>query len=265
MSSAFEQLCTSKKIVAFVLIAFFSIPAIAQSTRLRLAETNSTITLSFVPDKQFPEDFRSIIFHSSGTTTRLTAHDQIIRIPATRQERKDAFTWSANAPGVMIDPSRYFMVGKYTVNAKPHTLLFFLSDAAASDAAPLLIIGFSDQGKPFKVFERPYELAAVEQTDAGALMKGSESISQAICATGDPKAPSSTTYDPYSVFLIQPDAKPIYLLKASRDYNLKHYVWAGPYASESVSVISNLPGHPKMFAASNARADHLMAKIKCMP
>ncbi len=250
---------------AIALIALFSIPAMAQSTTLNLAETNSKITLSFVPDKQFPEDFRTIVVRSSGITTRLTAHDQIIRIPATREERKSAFIWSADVPGLKIEPSRYFLVGCYLANGRPHTLLFFLSDAAASDAAPLLIVGFSNEGKPFKVFERQYELTAFEQTDSGALMTGKESLSQGICGFRDPKAPSATTYDPYSVFLIQPDTKPIYLLAASRDYNRKHYVWAGPHMSESISVIYNLPGHPKVIAVSNTRANQLLAKTKCTP
>jgi hypothetical protein len=240
-------------------------PALAQSTKLLLPETGSTITLSFTPDKQFPEDFRTIVIRSSATTTRFTAHDQMIRIPATRQERKDAFIWSADAVGLKIHPSRYFLVGQYTIDAKPHTLLFFLSDATASDAAPLLIIGFSDQGVPFKLFERQYELTSFEPTDTGALITGNESISQAMCDSGDPHAPSSTTYDPFSIFLLQPDAKPLYQPEASRDYNRKHYVWAGPHASEAIAVIYNLPGHLKNFAVPVARHDKLMAGVKCIP
>jgi hypothetical protein len=240
-------------------------PALAQSTKFFLPETGATITLSFTPDKQFPEDFRTIVIRSSGMTTRFTAHDQMIRIPATRQERKEAFIWSADASGLKIHPSHYFLVGQYSVDAKPHTLLFFLSDATASDAAPLLIIGFSDQGVPFKLFERQYELTSFEPTDTGALITGNESISQAMCDSGDPHAPSSTSYDPFSIFLVQPNAKPVYQLDASRDYNLKHYVWAGPHSSEATAVIYNLPGHPKIFAVPVARHDKLMANVKCIP
>ena len=266
MNAKLQQLSGSKTTAAAVaLMILFSIPAMAQSTTLKLAEINANITLSLVPDKQFPKDFRTIVIRSSGTTTRLTANDQIIRIPATREERKSAFIWSADAPGLKLDPSRYFLVGTYTVDAKPHTLLFFLSDAAASDATPLLVIGFSDTGKPFKIFERQFELTAFERANGGALMIGNETISQGVCGTSDPKAPSATTYDPYSVFLIKPDQSPRYLLDASRAYNRKHYVWAGPKMSESISVIYNLPGHPNAFAASNSRADLLLAKAGCTP
>jgi hypothetical protein len=254
-----------KGLAAVTITAILTGTALAQTTRLELPETNSTITLSFVPDREFPQDFRTVVIHSAGTITRITAHDQFIRIPATREDRKKAFIWSADASGLKIDPSRYFLLGNYTATGKPHTLLFFLGEAAASDAAPLLIIGFTGAGKPFKLFGRKYELTSFQQADEGALMTGNESVSQGVCGYPDPKSPSSTTYDPYSVFLIQPDKKPVYLLDASRDYNLKHYVWAGPRAAESITVIYNLPGHPKVFAASNVRAQKLMAKVKCLP
>jgi hypothetical protein len=254
-------------VICFVLTMSIclTIPVIAQSTKLLLPETGFTIDLSLSPDKEFPEDFRSITIRSAGAITRLTTHDPIIRIPATRTERKKAFIWSADASGLKIDPSLYFLIGQYTTDAKPHTLLFLLSDAAASDATPLLIIGFSDQGVPFKVFERPYELTSFEQTNTGATITGNESIAQAMCDSGDPHAPSSTTYDPFSIFLLQPNAKPLYQLEASRDYNLKHYVWAGPHSSEATAVIYNLPGHPKIFAVPVARHDKLMAGLKCIP
>jgi len=248
------------------LVGLVALPllAAAQSASLLLRETGSTITLSFLHDKEFPEDYRSIMFRTSGRTTTITGHDLIHRIPATLNERK-SFLWVAETPSMKLDPSRFFMVGQYIVDAKPHTLLFFFSQGYASDAAPLLIVGFTEDGRPVKVFEREYELKSFEQGENGALIIGKETVPQTECDRADPKAPSSTTYDPYSVFLLRPDAKPLYLLDASRDYNRKHYVWAGPVMREDYAVIRNLPGHSRLIAVPASRADHILSSLNCTP
>lgn len=265
MNLCFSAAFNACKLGIFALLLWSATLLNAQSTKFLLAETNSEIVVRLTPDKQFPQDFRSIAITSSGTTTKVVAHDQIIRIPARRKERKAALIWSADATGIRIDPSSYFAVGLYTKEEKPHTLLFFLSDAAASDATPLLVIGFSDQGQPSKIFEGPYELTAFEQTDEGPEIIGKTSISQSLCDSGDAKAPSASTYDPYSVYLLQPGQKPRYMLNSARDYNRKHYVWAGSRSSESIAIVSNLAEHPKMFATPAANAQKLLAKAKCTP
>jgi hypothetical protein len=192
------------------------------------------------------------------------AHNPIHRIPATPKERRE-FLWITDTSGLKLDPSRFFMIGQYMADAKPHTLLFFFSHGYASDAAPLLILGFSPTGRPFKAFEREYELKSFEQTQNGALIIGKETVPQARCDPADPHAPSSTTYDPYSIFLMRPGHKPRYLFDTSRAYNRKHYVWAGPRVREDYAVVFNLPGHPRVFAVPAKQLDHLFAGINCTP
>jgi hypothetical protein len=253
-----------RSVIVFLLTLGLASRLLADSepTTIFLPETSSTLALSLIHDKEFPDEYRSIVFHSVAKTYTLIARNPIHRIPATSKERAALF-WFGPISGLKTDPSRFFMIGQYSVDAKPHTLLFFFSQAYASDAAPLLIVGFADDGRPIKVFEREYELKSFEQAEGGATITGAETVQQAMCAPSDPHAPSSTTYDPYSIFLLRPGVKPLYVLDASRAYNRKHYVWAGPVSREDYAVIRNLPGHPKLFAAPVSQLDRLLGGVNC--
>jgi len=72
------------------------------------------------------------------------------------------------------------------------------------------------------------------------------------------KAPYATTYDPYSVYIVQVEGSADYSLAASRKYNQVHYVWAGPHSREDFAVFYNVPGHTKPFGASATQLDKLL-------
>ncbi len=252
------------RLILACLCAATTLPAICEPVKFLLPETNSVVTLSLMHDKEFSDDYRSIAIQSAGTTTSIIAHDPIHRIPASPEERRQ-FLGFADIPGLKLNSSRIFMVGNYLVDQKPHTLLFFFSQGYESDAASLLIVGFSDLGKPSKVFEREFELKSFEQAENGAIITGKESISQGLCSPADANAPSAATYDPYSMFLLRLGIKPLYLLEASREYNRKHYVWAGPRTREDYAVIENLPRHPKFYAVPGKELGKILAGVKCNP
>ncbi len=236
-----------------------------KTVRILLPETNQRISISLTDHQHSNDRYSLISMRSNGITTQIPSRYGIIRIPLTKVQRKDQFIWAADTPGLRLDPTGDFLIGQYTTAGKQHMLLFFLSESYASDATPLLVIVFSSHGQPFKVFEREFEPSSFQQTDDGALLIGKETVSQGICIASQPGAPSASTYDPYSVFRLAPGSKAMYLPEASRLYNQKHYVWAGPKMREDFTVIRNLPGHPKIFGVSSAKAARLLAHMNCTP
>jgi hypothetical protein len=234
--------------------------AVAQSVNFTLPETGHLISLTFRHDTDSIDSFRALDINSAGKHFHLTAKS-IARIPATSDERHNRGFW-IDIPGLKLDPARYFLVGKYGTDSDKHTLLFFVSEAGASDAAGLLVIGFSATGDPYKVLERDYfDVTSFQSTndDAGFIV-GKETLSQVMGGDGfnGSTKPYATTYDPFSVFRVRPESKAAYSLTESRTYNQKHYVWAGPKSREDYAVLYNLPHHPKPVGAPASRVGTLL-------
>lgn len=212
-----------------------------------------------------PHSDPSTVIHitSAGTTYGIPSPNVIEPLPATPEERHQSGFW-LDISGLELDPSLYCLTTRYTEASQSHTLLFFISGAGASDAAPVLVIGFTQDGVPYKVLERnQLDITSFEiSPDGTPLIIGKATLSQVMTGDGGngSKAPYATTYDPFSVFIVHAGAKAIYSLEASRAYNEKHYVWAGPHSREDYAVVYNLPGHYKPFGATASRAIALVSQ-----
>jgi len=235
--------------------------AVAQPVKLVLPETQRNLTISFEPATGARDNFRSIRIDSDGRSFRFAPKAPVARIPTSPEERLQRGLWD-KISGLQLHSSRYFFLGEYSTDSKPHTLLFFVSEGAASDAAPLLVLGFSADGTPYKVLERDeFDPTCFESTGQGdALIIGKSSLSQVMAGDGSngSKTPYATTYDPFSVFVIHNLSRAEYSLTESRKYNQEHYVWAGPRTREDYAVLYNLPGHRKLLGAPASRVTTLL-------
>jgi hypothetical protein len=248
-----------------VLLISASQLAFAQQTAFRLPETGQDITLSFHPVSGRKDSFDSIDVISTGKHFHFSAKNTVARIPSNAEARRlDGFR--VDIPGLRLHPSRYFLVGKYGADSDVHTLLFFVGLVGASNAAPSLVLGFSATGDPYKVLERVYlDVSSFQPTtDGTALIVGKETLSQVMAGDGGNGStkPYATTYDPFSVFTVQPTRKAEYSLVESRTYNQAHYVWAGPKSREDYAVFYNLPHHPKLVGAPASCIDALLGAKK---
>ena len=79
---------------------------------------------------------------------------------------------------------------------------------------------------------------------------------------GHGTAPYATTYDPYAVYIVQPDKPAAYSLAETRKYNQAHYVWAGTHSREDVGVLFNLPGHHGPVLSTPAHIDEILTGKK---
>ncbi|MBB5319019.1 hypothetical protein [Tunturibacter empetritectus] len=237
--------------------------AAAESVNISLPETNKLISFTFQTKPGGNSSFRSFQVDSAGKHFNFTARNPIARIPANPDERRALGYW-IDIPGLKLNPSRYFLVGKYGTDADSHTLLFFISETEESDAAALLVIGFSTSGDPYKVLERDHlDVTSLKSTPDGAgLIVGKETLSQVMDGDGfnGSTKPYATTYDPFSVFIVHPDDKALYSLVISRSYNQKHYVWAGSHSREDYAVLYNLPAHHGVVGAPTSRVPALLAE-----
>jgi hypothetical protein len=245
----------------FFLFAITLQGAVAQSVSLILPETGKTISLKFEAMPQNPRNFRSIRIDSEEKKVRFVPKNPIARIPESEGERISASIWN-KLSGLKLHRSRFFFQGEYSTDSNPHTLLFFVSEQGASDAAPLLVLGFSEDGTPYKVLERnQFDVYRFQTTNQGdALIIGKATMSQVMYgdSRNDSKTPHATTYDPYSVFVVHGFSTAQYSLSASVKYNLAHYVWAGPHSREDYAVLYNVPGHPKVMGAPASQLETLM-------
>jgi hypothetical protein len=235
--------------------------ATAQRTTYTVPETGQVITLSFHPEPHGNNSFDSIDVTSAGKHFHFIAKYGVARIPATADERRSGGFW-IDIPGLKLHPSRYFLVGKYGTDSGVHSLLFFVGQARASDAAPTLVLGFSATGEPYKVIEREYlDVTSFQPAvDGAALIIGKDVMSEVVSGDGSSgsKSPYATTYDPFSVFVVHNSLPAVYSLAESKKYNLQHYVWAGPKFREDYAVFYNLPHHPKIVGAPASQAAALL-------
>jgi hypothetical protein len=254
-----------KRLWLLTLAAAASQFATAQRATYTVPETGQVITLSFHSEAPNKNIFDSIDITSTDKHVHFIPKYGVARIPATADERKSG-GFRVNIPGLKLHPSRYFLTGKYGTDPDVHSLLFFVGQAGASDAAPTFVLGFSETGEPYKVLERDYlDVTSFQSTlDGTALIIGKETLSQVMGGDGynGSTKPYATTYDPFSVFTVRPENKAAYSLVESRTYNQNHYVWAGPKAREDYAVLYNLPRHPKPQGAPASRVESLLGPGK---
>lgn len=238
---------------------------VAQHATYTLPETGQVITVSLHPVSDRSDSFDSVDVISAGKHFHFSAKNTVARIPATAERRRVEGFW-IHIPGLKSHPSRYFLIGEYGTGADVHSLLFFFGSAGASDAAPLLVLGFSPTGEPYKVVEREYlDVTSFQSAaDGTARIVGKDVLSQVMGGDGgnDSKKPYATTYDPFSVFIVHAGDRAIYSLVESRSYNQKNYVWAGPRSREDYAVFYNIPGHHRFFGASVSQAEALLGGKK---
>jgi hypothetical protein len=236
--------------------------AVAQRVSLFLPETQKNIVINFEPASGARDNFRSIRIDSDGRRFRFAPKAPVARIPTRPEERLQRGLLWDKIFGLQLHSSRYFFHGEYSMDSKTHTLLFFISEGGASDAAPLLVIGFSADGRPYKVLEREeFDPTSFQPTDRGdAFIIGKATMSQGMGGddSNGSKTPYATTYDPFSVFVIHNLSRAEYSLIESRKYNQEHYVWAGPRSREDYAVLYNLPGHRKLVGAPASRVAALL-------
>jgi hypothetical protein len=244
-----------------ILLVMAASPAAGQHATFTLPETGQPISFTFQPVPQTHDNYGSIAVDAAGKRFQFVAKNPIARIPATPAERTEG-GFFVNIPGLKIDPARYFLAGKFGTDSAPHTLLFFLSEAGASDAASLLVIGFLAGGEPYKVLERNnLDVTSFQpKGDDDALIIGKETMSEVMAGDGGNGStkPYATTYDPFSVFTSHACGKAMYSLAESETYNKEHYVWAGPHYREDYAVLHNLPGHRRPVGAPATKVNALL-------
>ena len=233
----------------------------AQRATLRVPEFEQPITISLGDSAPSGDGFNSVTIHAGGHATTFHPRNPIACAAPNKEDRKRDISW-AGVEGMRLDGSLCFYVGQFGANGSKHTILLFVSEGGASDAAPVLVIGFHVDGVPYKLLERDeLDVASfINRPDGSALLIGKPTLSQVIAPLGyDPRRdPYATTYDPFAVYIITPDKPATYSLAESRSYNVKHYVWAGPKSSESYSVLYNIPGHSEPFVASAREANEIL-------
>jgi hypothetical protein len=238
-------------------------PATAQRVTLVLPETGKSISIKFEPTPQGRDNFRAIDVDSDGRKVRFLPKSPITRIPADPQEAIRAGL-PHKIHGLELHPSRYFFRGEYIANSQPHTFLFFIGELqdGPNDGDPLFVIGFSSDGRPHKILERKgLDLTSFEPAgQESALIIGKTGLSQVMAGDGGNSStePYATTYDPYSVFVVQGESTAVYSLDATRNYNREHYVWAGPKSREDYAVLYNLPHHSGLVGAPASRVSALL-------
>lgn len=230
----------------------------AQSAKLLLPETNHEATVILTkPGVQ--GSFRSLTIVSNEKPTMFTPKNPVVRIPVTAGEKLERGIWTDIA-GLKLHSSRNFLQGSYKIDSQSHTMLFFLGEAGTG-AAPVFVVGFTDDGKPFKVLDQTeFDVTSLEPSSDGALIVGKTSLSEVMSGDGGngSKTPYATTYDPFSVYIVRPSIPAAYSLEASRAYNEKNYVWAGPKVREDYAVLYNIPGHHKPFGAPASKINELL-------
>jgi hypothetical protein len=249
-------------VAAFLLL---TVSMVAQHAIVHVPESAEPIRISLGNSKQGTVGLNSIAIYANGHAVTFHPRNAIACAPASKEARKQDISW-AQIGGMKLDDSLCFFRGQFGAEGKRHTILVFVSEGGASDAAPVFVIGFDENGLPYKLLERD-ELdltSLISEPDGSALLIGKPTLSQVMAPLDcDPhKDPYATTYDPFAVYVLNSGKPAVYSLSESRDYNLEHYVWAGPKASESYAVLYNIPGHTRPFGASAQKADDILRRAR---
>lgn len=221
----------------------------ARTTVLQLPEIHARISIGMEPAvRNGAEVFRTLRFVVRGRSLKITAREELT--PFGRSQPNGGLYPGMPVKGLSVHPGNFFFVGRYGTPDRPHTVLVFEGDSATSSAAPVLVVGFHEDGTPYKLLELHQfdPLAFTPRSEGTALLTGAPSLTEVMGGEYDGHRPYATTYDPSAVYEIKPDLPAAYSLEASRAYNTEHYVWAGPHWSDRIAVIVD-PAHPHTFRA----------------
>jgi hypothetical protein len=145
-------------------------------------------------------------------------------------------------PDTVSDSARIFLSAASSGGGGTPVLLAF-GFGYASDPTQLAVIGLDATGYPALLFRGEMELAAITDLDRDgrAELVGRRVLSQSIDAC-------RTSYAPFAVlrFGSKPGAMLRYDETLSRSYNVAHYVWAGPAASDRIQVNTCSNGQPRL-------------------
>ena len=238
-----------------ITVLTFSTPGVAQYalrsanvSTLRLAETNTTIKISYKPVAVgHPEIFRTLYFAIGSHKYLISSPYELSYFPKDEDlgiHPRDA------VHGLTMDPRRFFFTGRFTVGTIAHTLLFFVGSYGIN-GAPLFVVGFHPDGSPYKVLAlKQFNLTGfLPQTARSPSIVGKKYLSEVMAGNGGSGSRSTyaTTHDPFSVFLVPPEGLARFSLIESKRYNQQHYVWAGPNSRSDYAVTFNKPNHSQPF------------------
>jgi hypothetical protein len=216
---------------------------IAATAKIPIAETGQKVVIEFEQREGaglHVNPFTIIHIRSTDKTYLIESTNVFDSFPISAEERRNNGFW-LNIPGLTLDPSLYCLRADYREESKHHTLLFFISRAGASDAAALLVLGFTEEGSPYKVLEsNQLDMTSFEiGSDGSQRIIGRPTMSQVMAGDGSKgsKAPYATTYDPFAVYVVHTGTRALYSLTESRAYNQRHYLWAGPKSREDFAVL----------------------------
>jgi hypothetical protein len=230
-------------------------------TTIHPQELTQSVQLVFESD-DVHDGFTRIRFLSGTKAYEIVTAYKLHRLNPRGDSEGD--TQDFNVPSLPLDKSRYFRIGHYSDSNGEHTLLFFMGAGSASDADPLLVIGFNFESQPYKVLEKEnleVTFFRPSTADKPALVIGKPTLSQIQSKNVENpmSGPYASTYDPFAVYVLPTRfGKATYSLEESRIYNQHHYFWAGPHSSESTLIYYNIPGRPKPFAAPASDFDKII-------
>lgn len=245
-----------------VSVTFLCSSALAQDAKSLLPENNQALLVRLSHRAPQADGFTVLSIAVGDRVTELHPASPVLCVPKDDSERA-AVGLPAHITGLQLDRSRCFFRGEYGDRRHPHTILVFLSEGFASDAAPVLVVGFHSDGLPFKILEKSeFDPVMLIDSRFGALLIGKPALSEILgCLNADPaRDPYAGTYDPYAAYAITPDRSAHYSLAASKAYNQAHYVWAGEHYREDLLVFYNIPGHSRPFVASADRSNNLLPR-----
>ena len=250
----------------FLLLGLPCADAPAQRGSFLLSETGSPLTVTLTNPAPNNWGYHSLSLRNGAHAFYLAAEAPLQCVPKSRSEQLETGMLVGHIGGLQLDASRCFFRGSYSSASGTHTLLFFIGEPGASHPGPALVVGFDQNGKPFKMLEiNELNLVAFESNDSGqARFIGRPTTPQAMsCAPEKKNEPYAETYDPFSVYVMTAEARFTYSFSESKAYNLQHYVWAGPKSREDYGVVYNVDGHHRPIGATPSRIDVLLKKGTC--
>ena len=254
--------------LAFFTIAFAS-NAHADTTLLRTKLSiagcgqPATLVLSRVSSKYDadPGEFNRITIQIGTQTFQFHTETPQIRLKPSVLNPPEDYT---KLKSVSVDASGYFLRGNYYFGSAERPLLLFFGWPYASDPGSLLVLGFGSDCSPYQILQSEnFELTALQRDPTGFItLIGKHSLSQVMAGADGAwlnGKPYATTYDPYSVYRIDPVAGSAkFSLEDSRLYNQTHYCWAGPQMSEAKAVVYNRAKKNEIECMSANRARDLI-------
>ncbi len=244
--------------IACAILLATAASAQAQTVTLPIPELHTTATLTFEPDNEHKETYRAVTVDCNGHRERFLRKpgNTIFRIPPPGAEFSDTGVPSS-VRGLTVAPSRLFLT-----SPAPRTLIFFISQAGASDADALYVLGFHPDGTPYRVLVKdhldPFKVEVGPGTDVR--IYGAPALSEVVAGEGGngSRKPYATSYDPREVYVVHEDAAAVLSPALTAEWNRRNDVWALGKNQDNYTAVYNLPGHKSPVGATQQQADELI-------